>query len=535
MGFLTTRSRPKTPAATQPGDDEFRLMVDLMPQLAWMTDKDGSPLWYNQRWYDYTGMTLADIKAKGRTQIIHPEHADRVTTKLKQNFSSGLEWEETFPIKSKDGDYHWFLSRGEPIRDEQGNIVRWFGTHTDITKQLELEHSLREAVGRAEVASNAKSEFLANMSHEIRTPMNVVIGLANILARSNPLSPKQRQFIGTLQSSANALLGLINDLLDFAKIEAQTLEFEKLPFNISALLTEIGEGIGVRAREKNLELRMNIQDENLDVVGDPTRIRQIVTNLAGNAIKFTQSGYVEIALVRKPLPDGRSSEIEIRVSDTGIGIPADKIDNIFQKFTQADTSISRKFGGTGLGLAISRALAQAMGGDIDAASIEGRGSTFALHVCMPHAIKTKAIPDDMRYERGADFARGKRILLVEDHAPNILVARTVIEDFGLECDTALNGREALEKMSTHDYLAIVMDIQMPELDGLETTRRWRKIEQERGVAPTPIIGMTAYARTEDRAKCLEAGMDEYISKPFGINDLRAKLESCVALPQLKAA
>lgn len=534
MGFLSTRSRTKAPAATQPGDEEFRLMADLMPQLAWMVDKDGKSVWYNKRWYDYTGLTIDDVNQKGREIVLHPEHIDRVITRFKKHLAEGQDWEDTFPLRSSTGEYRWFLSRAQPIRDEQGKIYRWFGTHTDITKQRELEHSLRETMERAEVANSAKSDFLANMSHEIRTPMNVVIGLANILARSSPLSPKQRQFIGTLQTSANALLGLINDLLDFAKIESNSLEFEKIPFDMSTLLKEVRDGMNVRAQEKNLDLRLTLDGDEGELMGDPTRIRQIITNLCGNAIKFTQNGYVSIRCVRKTSITDRICDVEIEVTDTGIGIPADKVEAIFQKFSQADSSINRKFGGTGLGLPITRALIEAMGGDITVQSVLGEGSTFTVRMRLPQAIK-HTVPVDTRVEAGNNFARGKRIFLVEDHAPNILVARTVIEEFGLECDTALNGREALEKMGTRQYLAVVMDVQMPELDGLETTRRWRATEQERGLVPTPIIGMTAYARTEDREKCLEAGMDEYIAKPFGINELRSKLMACVDIPQLKAA
>jgi len=538
MGFLSARSkaqsRTSSPAYT-PGDEEFRLMADLMPQLAWMTDAEGKSIWYNKRWYDYTGVTLDNIQDKGRDILMHPDHAEAVMKRVKDHFAGGRDWEDTFPLRNKHGEYRWFLSRAQPLRDENGNITRWFGTHTDITKQLELEHSLREAVDKAEVANSAKSDFLANISHEIRTPMNVVIGLSNILARSSPLSPKQRQFIGTLQTSANALLGLINDLLDFAKIEAQTLEFEKIPFNLSALLSEITDGMEIRAREKNLELRLKNGMDDMDFVGDPTRIRQIITNLCGNAIKFTQNGYVEISCIRKNDASERIADIEIRVTDTGIGIPADKMDSVFQKFSQADTSINRRFGGTGLGLPISRALAEAMGGRIEVTSISGTGSTFITHLKLPQAIKTRSVPGDLRSDPQARFQRGNRILLVEDHAPNILVARTVIEEFGLECDTALNGREALEKLNTRQYLAVIMDVQMPELDGLETTRRWRATEAERKIPVTPIIGMTAYARAEDREKCMEAGMNEYISKPFGINDLRSKLESCIDMPALKAA
>jgi signal transduction histidine kinase/CheY-like chemotaxis protein len=378
---------------------------------------------------------------------------------------------------------------------------------------------------RAQAASIAKSEFLANMSHEIRTPMNVVIGLSNILSRSEPLTARQKEFISTLQLSAESLLTLLNDLLDFSRLETQNYKLEHIPFSLADIADETARILSVKAREKGLNLECDFNAiRNRLYKGDPTRLRQCLVNICGNAIKFTEKGEVRLTINRTKSTDEQTDDITITIADTGIGIARDKMDMIFDKFTQADSSISRKYGGTGLGLAITKSFVEMMNGTITVDSTPGSGTTFTLRLPL-RRMAGESLPDSnstAAAHEGQDFA-GHTVLLVEDYAPNAMVASLYLEEFGFACDIAESGTQALEKFRRHSYHAVLMDVQMPGLDGFETTRALRRIESETGKPRVRVIGMTAHALKGDREKCLDAGMDDYLAKPFEREALREKL------------
>jgi signal transduction histidine kinase/CheY-like chemotaxis protein len=403
---------------------------------------------------------------------------------------------------------------------------RQYGIRDFLLQKTQQEERLRAAAEEASAASVAKSEFLANMSHEIRTPMNAILGLSTILARSRPLTGKQEKYIQTLATSGESLLMLINDLLDISKIEASGIEIESVPFALDKLLESVVEISSVKASEKHLRIALNIDNiRGKGFRGDPTRLNQILANLCANAVKFSETGSI---LIETVLPEqSRNEQLAITVSDTGIGIAPEKLDRIFDKFTQADNSISRKFGGTGLGLAISKTLAELMGGHIQVSSKLGQGSAFTLYVPLPEAGLETDEPVINSAKADPNMDKG-RVLLVEDHEANVLVARTYLEMFGYEVDLAENGVAAVKKARLNPYRAILMDIQMPEMDGFEATRRIRRKTSENVNGSTPIIGMTAHALDNIREKCLAAGMDEYISKPFVPADLEKKLEQLVS-------
>ncbi|MEJ0010383.1 MAG: ATP-binding protein [Alphaproteobacteria bacterium] len=388
----------------------------------------------------------------------------------------------------------------------------------------EIIAELRLAKERAEGASRTKSEFLANMSHEIRTPMNVVIGLANILAGSKPLSARQKEFIGTLRTSADSLLALINDLLDFAKLEEGGVQFEHVEFDLADLAEKLLSQMKVKAREK--ELALSIDQRGLlghHYIGDPLRITQVLTNLLSNAIKFTEEGAVTLTLAnRAHFTQGEVTDVVLTVSDSGIGIASEKLATIFEKFTQADASTTRKYGGTGLGLAICKTLVDQMEGTLKVKSTPGDGSQFIVTLPLKAAAPPAKEAIDLSAEAApAPRAAGKHaVLLVEDQKPNVMVATALLEQFGYEYEVANSGLEALAKFQKQRYALILMDVQMFGMDGIEATERIRDFERRASLKRTPIIAMTAYAFTDDKEKCLKAGMDDYLAKPFDPEELR---------------
>ncbi|MFT4090010.1 MAG: response regulator [Asticcacaulis sp.] len=379
------------------------------------------------------------------------------------------------------------------------------------------KQELQAAKEKAEAASQAKTDFLTTMSHEIRTPLNVVTGLTGILMRS-PLNDDQVRIVETLRTNGQLLLRLINDLLDISRIEDNRVEFEKVTFNPASILSDIRMMFAQEIERKGVHFHVDDQMGAWSVSGDRTRLQQVIMNLISNALKFTSVG--EIELIGKAEPAGEKLEMVFTIRDTGIGIAEEKRLVIFDKFTQADASITRRFGGSGLGLSIARALCENMGGRISVESKEGQGSVFTVRLALPLATSEK-LPDAQPMVRPSE-GKAPKVLIVEDYEPNIMVATLMLEDLGYEADAVESGPEALERIASRDtpYHAILMDVQMFGMDGYETTRKLRAMETEKGFRHK-IIGVTAHALAGDRERCLEAGMDDYMSKPIQ-SDLMAR-------------
>ncbi len=459
------------------------------------------------------------------TSVVHPEDQTRMRSALQALLSGSITQSanEYRIVHPADGKTRWISGVSELHTDPVDKKRRVLATLRDITALKESELAAVRASEAAELANSAKSSFLANMSHEIRTPMNGIIGLTQLVLKG-PLQEDQRELVAKAHDSAQSLLGIINDILDFSKIEAGKLTVESIPFDLRRPLVQLENMFASFASSKGIAFELQV-DANVPrgLVGDPLRLSQILNNLVGNAVKFTEKGSVHL-LVRRvddAAQGGTQARLEFAVRDTGIGISEQQQARLFQPFSQADDSTTRKFGGTGLGLTISRKLVDLLGGTLALESVAQQGSVFT--VTLPFGLSDESLTE-RRAEPRAPVASivGLRALLVEDNPINIMVAKMLLQSRGVVVTVAENGQLAVDALLGHPtaFDVVLMDVQMPVMDGREATRR---IRQDTRFASLPIIAMTADAMAEDRQRCLDAGMTDYISKPIDSERLYALL------------
>jgi len=443
---------------------------------------------------------------------------------LWDTLTAGQVWQGTFRNLRKNGTPYWIETSISPVKDQNGNIAQYVAVSRDITrKKMQLE-ALRQAKREALAANTAKSEFVANISHEIRTPMNAILGFTDLCLESNP-SPTQRKYLCNVRESAQSMLSLINEILDFSKIEAGKLVMESIPFDLARELSSVISMTRQLINTNQVKLHLDYQPGFRGwLKGDPLRLKQVLTNLTSNAVKFTNQGMIKLSVTEiSRSPD--HVVLEFMVCDTGIGMDGDKLASIFRPFSQADSSTTRNFGGTGLGLTISSQLVSKMGGEIQVESEPGIGSTF--HFQLKFQLIKEGFTDEahpMSKRRGFTQLRNTRVLLVEDNEVNRELATEVLGRHELVVDTAVNGKQALEKLSSQTYDLILMDIQMPIMDGYEATRH---IRENMGLVKLPIIALTASSSSSVREKCMQAGMDDYLSKPIDIHELMEMIDKFI--------
>ncbi len=488
-----------------------------------ITDLQGAITYVNDKFCLISGYTRDELIGTNHRLINSGLLPDDYFSRMWQTIASGRVWHGEFRNLNKNGSHYWVDATIVPLLGADGKPEKYIAIRSDITERKKIEQELRDATRIAEAASQAKSDFLANMSHEIRTPMNGVIGMTD-LALDTPLNPAQREYLNIVKSSAQSLLVILNDILDFSKIEAGKLDIESVEFSITDTIDETLKTIRARAEKKGLTLQSRLAEGLPErALGDPGRIRQVLTNLCDNAIKFTAEGGVMVKVASRT-SGANALELQLSVQDTGIGIPPDKHQGVFEAFNQADTSTTRQFGGTGLGLTICARLVALMGGRIWVESDVGHGSTFHFTVrvqALSPAENVPAFAEAAGLQPAGAHSRTLLVLLVEDHPVNQILATTLLKKWGHTVVLAKNGQEAVALFPGQRWDVVLMDMQMPVMGGTEATRLIRASEP--AGQHTPIIAMTASAMESDRQECLDAGMDDHLSKPFNAPALQAVL------------
>jgi PAS domain S-box-containing protein len=504
----------------------------LIKRLNYALDASGDGIWdwtpsngitvFSKAWIEMLGYQVGELAslASEWSDRLHPDEAERVFAAINnvtQTPENGDTWSHEYRFRNKAGDYLWILNKAKIVeRNEQGEATRVVGTHTNITKEKEALRQIEEARGQAEAASKAKSEFLSNMSHEIRTPMNGVYGTLQLL-KGEQLSEKGRSLINKAEYSCQNLLTIINDILDFSKIEAGQLDFENIPFNLRGVIKQISSDMLPLAIDKNIIYEVNNLITHDMWIGDPVRVGQVMLNVVSNAIKFTPQGKITLSLSSQQ--QASSDSIVIEVADTGIGMDKKTMDTLFSRFSQADDSITRKYGGTGLGMSITQSLVHLMDGQISVDSEVNKGTT--IQVMLP-LEKAQATVGDLVLKPTPESSlnlTGKHIIIAEDNEINQAIIQAILEPFNPILTIIANGEEAVQSALAKRPDLILMDIQMPVKDGITACQ-----EILAYMPDIPIVALTANVMAQDIDTYLKAGFVAHLGNPFEISVLEKKLK-----------
>jgi PAS domain S-box-containing protein len=496
---------------------------------------------FNERWADIVGYSLeelAPVSIETWIKLVHPDDAQGSGVLLEKNFTKEMDYYEyEARMLHKDGSWVWVLDRGRVVEwDSHGAPLIMAGTHQEITERKQVELATQQAKSAAEALAKSKSLFLATMSHEIRTPMNGIIGLSD-LALNQPMSEVLRDYLLKISQSSQNLLGILNDILDFSKLEIGHVSLENRTFTLDSIMDNLRHTFAEMALTKSIQFVIAIDtDVPRDLIGDELRLRQILSNLISNAIKFTEKGKVAVSINLKQL-QGNTVYLHFMVSDTGIGMDQDGINKLFKPFSQVDSSITRRFGGTGLGLAISHNLLKIMGTDFKVISQPAQGSNFSFELNFGLAATTSHRNEKRQSKQiagalskqlhdSAVSITGAKVLVVEDNEINQIVVTELLKLAGITYTIANHGQEALDIMHTQSFDAILMDMQMPVMGGIEATQH---IRQNPAYANLPVIALTAGVTQEERENCLSCGMNDFITKPVNSEEVIACLTHWIKL------
>jgi PAS domain S-box-containing protein len=528
--FIDVTELKRSEEARRQGEEQFRQLAESIPQLCWMAYPDGHLFWYNKRCYEYTGTTFEQLEGWGWQSVHDPGLLPGTVERWKRALATGEPWEDTIPLRGQDGRFRRFLSRALPLRDTAGTIVRWIGTNTDIEVQKqaegEIERLLREseaAKADAEAANRMKDEFLAVVSHELRTPLNAIVGWAGILRTGAVDRDVLAEGLETIHRNAHMQTQLIEDLLDVSRIISGTLRLDVQRVNLAEVIEAAIAAVTPAAQAKSIRTEKVLDPLAGPVSGDPARLQQVVWNLLSNAVKFTpRGGKVQVLLERV------NSHVEISVIDTGQGISPEFLPHIFERFRQADSTTTRRFGGLGLGLAIVKQLVEMHGGSVRAKSPgAGQGSTFVVHlpIAIVHEVPANAQPRDPDAS-GSDWMgatlNGLRVLVVDDEPDARVLLRRVLAECGAEVALAGSVREAIDQLKAFRPDILVSDVGMPGEDGYDLLRQVRTVHS---ASELPAAALTAFARPEDRKRALLAGFQTHVAKPVDPAELVAVVAS----------
>jgi PAS domain S-box-containing protein len=504
-------SRREAEAAVRESEDRFRNLADNIAQFAWMADQSGWLFWYNQRWFDYTGTTLEEMQGWGWQKVHHPDYVDAVTENFRRHVEQGITWEDTFPLRGRDGTYRWFLSRAVPIRDEQGRVFRWFGTNTDITAQREAEAALR-------IADRRKDEFLATLAHELRNPLAPIRTSLEIMKRANVDASAVEQSRLTMDRQLSHLQRLVDDLLDISRITRDRLELRKERVELASVIHQAVETSRPLAEEAQHELTVDLPSEPIYLDADPVRLAQVFSNLLNNACKYTErGGKIRLKVER----DG--DRVAVSVADNGIGIPPAMLPQVFEMFTQVQYDSERAQGGLGIGLTLVRRLAEMHGGRIEARSDgPGQGSEFVVELPILQT-RTVAVPSVTAPVRVEERLPGRRILVVDDNQDAAKMLAMLLNLGGHTTQLAHDGLAAVSAAETFRPDLVLLDLGLPKLSGLDAARQ---IRQQPWGQSMHLVALTGWGQEEDRRKSSEAGFNHHLVKPVNhaeLNELIAGL------------
>jgi PAS domain S-box-containing protein len=505
---ITQRKRAEQ--ALRESEERFRMLADNISQLAWTCDKLGNVTWYNRRWLEYTGRTFEEMKEWGWTKCHHPDHVDRVVASVNRSRESGEVWEDTFPLRGKDGQYRWFLSRAIPIRNEQGEIVRWFGTNTDITAQRDAELALKEADRR-------KDEFLATLAHELRNPLAPIRNSLHLLRMTGGAGPAVERVHEIMERQVAHMVRLVDDLLELSRVSRGTIELKKEPVELATIINHAVETSKPFIDANGHQIAVALPTDSVRIDGDLVRLAQVFANLLNNAAKYTERGGNITVTARC-----EDNAVMVSVRDTGIGIPREMLTRVFDMFAQVDNSLRRSQDGLGIGLSLVHTLVSMHGGSVEAHSNGlGHGSEFIVRLPLADS-GSRPRENESEHVNQADIPRTRRIMVVDDNRDAADSLGMLLRFLGADVHIAYDGQSALESLRICRPAVVLLDLGMPGLDGFEVARR---VRQDPDFCKVTLVALSGWGQEEDRQRAREAGFDHHLVKPIDLGGLQALLTS----------